>query len=56
MYREGSKKDIDLIKNTFELYSIPTLIVQNPTFEDISRVINKGEFFFCICPSVPGAL
>lgn len=44
MYREGSTKDIDLIRNTLELYSISVLIVQNPTFEEISRVINKGKF------------
>ncbi|KAL5280108.1 Damm family protein [Megaselia abdita] len=41
MHREGSKKDIDLLKNTFELYSIPTLIVENPTIGDISKVIKK---------------
>lgn len=45
MFREGSKIDIELLKNTFETYSIPTLVAQNPTIREISQVINKGEFF-----------
>lgn len=42
--RKGSEKDVELLKNVFQKYSIATLIIQDPTVDEIRNVINKGKF------------
>lgn len=42
--RYGSEKDVELLKETFQKYSLLTLVVQDPTHSEIQHVINKGNF------------
>lgn len=41
--RKGSEKDVEVLKKVFEKYSITTLVVQDPSTEDIKTIIDKGE-------------
>ncbi|KAL5280079.1 hypothetical protein ACFFRR_004201 [Megaselia abdita] len=43
--RTGSKKDVDNLKKTFEMFSITTLVVENPEVDEISEVISKVNNF-----------
>lgn len=41
--RKGSEKDVELLKKVFEKYSMTTLVVQDPSTEEIKNIIDKGK-------------
>lgn len=43
--RKGSEKDVELLKQVFEKYSMTTLVVQDPSSDEIKNIIDKGVFF-----------
>lgn len=42
MSRKGSEKDVERLKESFEKYSILTLVVQDLTADEIRETIEKG--------------
>ncbi|KAL5276124.1 hypothetical protein ACFFRR_001754 [Megaselia abdita] len=39
--RKGSEKDVELLKKVFEKYSMTTLVVQDPSSDEIKNIIDK---------------